>query len=205
MGQNFHDSPIAASGRFESRHLKISTDTAHRLETGLRESLDGLDLSGVCPATRDFGRFRCTDSVCTTAADWFDEAAGHHDGDFLTIVLRALHEPLAGVSMLALCPSELSAWAGVLGPGAHSLKAFVEQVDSLLISVVKAATAGLGTSLPMGDARFGRQPLLASVAGTHAPRDTVLMSARLSLPRAGSALAARFCLLATPKSVTRLL
>lgn len=187
-----------------SQALELSTDISQPLLAWFNRSLNAIGSGEGGSEPRAKASFELIECTCTTVGGWFDQTSGQADEGLSAVVLCALHGPLWGVGLLAMVPHDALRWAHGLSPGADPEQVFTAQADSLLVSLVEAATAGLGDSPVFGDVRFEEDVFAACIAGTHAPLDTLLVQARIQLPCSEAPVQARLCLLLELKGIDAL-
>jgi hypothetical protein len=136
--------------------------------------------------------------------DEFGERGLRVGDDLVAAVVGRLEGGLAGSLVLALEPEEALAWARMADP-ADPLEAFQSLGRGLLEGVASALSEALHGSVALTSAGLieGSEPCL--LAGTHAPADTLVVSARLRITARDETLSAAVHALLEPKSFARVL
>jgi hypothetical protein len=124
--------------------------------------------------------------------------------DLAAAVMGRLDGALSGSTALVLEPEEAYCWARTATP-ADPLVAFVGLGRALLEGVASALGEVLRAKTTLQDARLVETTEPALLASTHAPADTLVVSARLRISVRDEALAAVVHLLVVPKHFARLL
>lgn len=187
-----------------SQALANSTDISEALQAWFHQTVAAIGTGDDVPDPPAMAPFELIECRCAAVLDLFDQAGEQTEDALSAIVLRALHGPFSGVGLLAMASRNAVAWVRELAPSADPEQTFALQADSLLVSMIEAATASLGGSPVLGDAHFEESAFAACVAGTHAPLDTLLVQASILLPSSEGQVVARLCLLLEPKAVDAL-
>ena len=103
------------------------------------------------------------------------------DGDLVAGVVSGTSGALRGSAILGMEPELALVWLAD-APTADPLAAFVQRGEALLRAVVEALARRLGVEASTGPGALQEEPLLALVLGTHAPSDTLVLSAVLEAP-----------------------
>ncbi|MCZ6783318.1 MAG: hypothetical protein O7G30_08415 [Proteobacteria bacterium] len=129
------------------------------------------------------------------------------DGDLCAGVMMRLDGTLSGTALLSMDPEHALAWISARpnGPGAEPLAAYLELGRTLLATCLGALADGFGCTTEPGTARLEEETVVGIVLATHAPSDTVVLSARLEVPIAGQRLPAHVTVLLEPKLLESLL
>jgi len=156
------------------------------------------DLSG-CTTEVEVVEVRCG------ALDEFGERGLRVGDDLVAAVVGRFEGGLAGSMALALEPEEAFAWAR-MGDPADPLEAFQSLARGLLEGVASALSEALHAPISLsaaGGLIEASEPCL--LAGTHAPADTLVVSARLRITARDETLSAAVHVLLVPKSFARVL
>lgn len=124
--------------------------------------------------------------------------------DVVAGVLARLEGGLCGSALLALEPDEALAWVRACG-AADPLDTFVAMGGAVLEAVATAIRAATRSKTASCVARLVEESEPALLAATHAPADTLVVSARLRITLRGEAFSAVVHLLVEPKYFTKLL
>jgi hypothetical protein len=120
------------------------------------------------------------------------------DGDRVAAVSCALHGSLSGAAVFAMEPEDAFAWVMLNGTGTDPLESFVASGQRVLRELV--CSTGQTEPLPeLGVAVLREETLMEILVGTHAPSDTLVLSALLELHAEGLCLPGSFHLLVAPK------
>jgi len=111
----------------------------------------------------------------------------------------------SGVGLLSLEPEDALAWTLAGGQIADPLATYADIGGVVLRSVVESAAAALGTASEAAEPTLVEDSLAASLLGTHAPSDTVLMCSRIAVEVGPLKLPAHLYLLLEPKMLSALL
>lgn len=155
------------------------------------------DLSG-CATEIEVVEVRCG------LLDEFGDRGLRAGDDLVAAVLGRIEGGLPGSLCLALEPEDALVWART-GHPADPLDAFLGLGRGLLEGVATALTEALRTATALQDARLQEDSEPCLLAGTHAPADTLVASARLRIEVRDETLSAAVHLLLEPKYFGRLL
>jgi len=136
--------------------------------------------------------------------DGFGERGLRVGDDLVAAVLGRLEGGLPGALALALEPEEALAWVRTGGAG-EKVEAFVDKARALLEGLTLAVGEILRAKTAFQDARLVEATEPCLLAGTHAPSDTVVVSAHLRIEVRDESLSAVAHLLLEPKYFARLL
>lgn len=124
--------------------------------------------------------------------------------DLAAAVMARLDGALAGSTALVLEPEDALLWARTANPS-DPLDAFVALGRALLKGIASTLGEVLRATTTLGDARLVESTEPGLLASTHAPGDTLVVSARLRISVRDEAVAAVVHLLVEPKHFSRLL
>ena len=124
--------------------------------------------------------------------------------DLVAAVMGRLEGALPGSLGLVLEPEEAFAWARI-GGAKDALESFVTLGRALLEGIATALTEGLRRETVFVEGRLVEAAEACLLAATHAPSDTLVVSARLRINARDEALSAVVHLLVEPKHFSRLL
>lgn len=136
--------------------------------------------------------------------DEFGERGLRVGDDLVAAVVGRLEGGLAGSLVLALEPEEALAWAR-MGDPADPLEAFQSLGRGLLEGVASALSEALRGQVALEAAGLIEASEPCLLAGTHAPADTLVVSARLRITARDETLPAAVHALLEPKSFARVL
>ncbi len=136
--------------------------------------------------------------------DEFGERGLRAGDDLVAAVVGRLEGGLGGSMALVLEPEEALAWART-GDPADPLDVFLLLGRSLLEGVATTLSEALRVATTVCDARLVETSEPCLLAGTHAPSDTLVVSARLRIEARDETLPAAVHLLLEPKYFARLL
>jgi len=136
--------------------------------------------------------------------DEFGERGLRVGDDLVAAVVGRLEGGLAGSLVLALEPEEALAWAR-MGDPADPLEAFQSLGRALLEGVASALSEALRGQVALTAAGLIEASEPCLLAGTHAPADTLVVSARLRITARDETLPAAVHALLEPKSFARVL
>ena len=182
--------------------LKISTEELIALHGFLAEAAaEGevclADLSG-CETEVN------VEEVRATALAEFGERGLGLSEDLIAGVVGRLEGVMPGSLSLVLDPDEALLWSQ-LGGGSDPIQTYVSFGRALLQGFVSAFGELLGGEASFVGASLAESPELAMLVNTHAPSDTVVLSARLRLDVRDEIFTAVSHLLVEPKYLGRLL
>lgn len=120
------------------------------------------------------------------------------DGDRVAAVSCAIAGWLSGTVVFAMEPEDALAWVLSSCSGDDPLESFVSSGECIVRELVHS-TAPTEPSLDLAAGRLREESLLEILVGTHAPSDTLVLSARLRLRTRQLCHSASFHLLVTPK------
>lgn len=124
--------------------------------------------------------------------------------DLVAGVIARVEGGLCGSALLALEPDEALAWVRACG-ATDPLDTFVSLGGCVLDAVAQALRAATRTKTAVCPARLVEESEPVLLAATHAPADTLVVSARLRIVVRGEAFSAAIHLLVDPKYFTKLL
>ena len=127
-----------------------------------------------------------------------DERSLCGDGDRVAGVACNLRGAMFGTALFAMEPEDAFAWVLSSGTGGDPLASYVSGVSEILEALTTATARTLGVT-SLGEAVLREESLMEILIGTHAPSDTLLLSARLKIHAEGMSLPAGFYLLVSPK------
>ncbi|MBY0399731.1 hypothetical protein K2X89_05515, partial [Myxococcota bacterium] len=134
----------------------------------------------------------------------FGERGMRVGDDLVAAVMGRMEGGVPGSAGLALEPEEALAWART-GGGGDPIAAFVALGRAVLEGVAHALGEVTRVETRFLDGRLAEQTEPCLLAATHAPSDTLVLSARMRIETRGEAFSAVAHLLAEPKHVGRLL
>jgi len=138
------------------------------------------------------------------ALDEFGERGLRVCDELAAAVMGRLEGGLRGSIGLALEPEEALGWARTAGTG-DLLDAFVGLSRGVLEGVAQTLAEVLRTKTTFADARLVETTEPCLLAGTHAPSDTLVVSAHLRIEVRDESLSSVVHLLVEPKHFARLL
>lgn len=137
------------------------------------------------------------------ALEQFGERGMRVGDDLVAAVIGRLEGGVPGSASLALEPEEALAWARNGGDG-DPIAAFIALGRAVLEGMARAIGEVTRMQTGFHDARLAEQTEPCLLASTHAPSDTLVLSARMRIETRGEAFSAVAHLLAEPKHVGRL-
>lgn len=155
------------------------------------------ELSG-CATEIEVAEVRCA------VLDEFGDRGLRAGDDLVASVMGRIEGGLAGSLCLALEPEDALVWS-TTGDRTDPLAAFLAFGRGMLEGVATALRETLRDSVALVDAKLREDSEPCLLAGTHAPADTLVLSARLRIEVRDEILAGVVHLLLEPKSFGRLL
>ena len=134
----------------------------------------------------------------------FGERGLRAGDDLVAAVMGRLEGALPGSLGLVLEPEEALVWARI-GDAKDALGSFVTLGRALLEGIATALTEGLRRETVFVEGRLVEAAEACLLAATHAPSDTLVVSARLRINARDEAISAVVHLLVEPKHFSRLL
>jgi len=125
------------------------------------------------------------------------------DGDRVAAVSCALRGGLGGTAVFAMEPEDALAWVLSSGSGSDPLASFVASGECILRQLAEST----GETEPRPELAAGalrEESLMEILVGTHAPSDTLVLSAQLEVRTETLCLPAAFHLLVAPKQFSQL-
>jgi len=144
------------------------------------------------------------ESHCCALADFGVQGLGVGE-ELVAGVLRGFRGPLAGASLLAMEPEDALSWSLSSGQGHSPIETYVELAGDVLGAVVETAGEALEVDVELGTSRLEEDSIAGCLLRTHAPSDTVVVSARLEIKAAGHPVIGHLLLVMEPKVVSALL
>ena len=125
--------------------------------------------------------------------------------DLVAGVMGRVEGGLPGSLNLVLEPEDALAWAQSSGAVADPIETFVGLGEKVLLGMCDALADVLSAEVSLCEAALVEHSELAMLIGTHAPSDTLVLSAQLHVVVSGDILMAHTHWLVEPKYLSRLL
>lgn len=126
------------------------------------------------------------------------------DGDRVAGLSSSLRGSLFGTALFAMEPEDAFAWVLSKGSGPDPLESYVAAGAQILRAMIQETGVSLNAPVELGETTLREESLMEILVGTHAPSDTLLVSAKLLLRAAGLTLPASFYVLVAPKQLDQL-
>lgn len=137
-------------------------------------------------------------------ADFPSGALVHANGELTASVVAALGGSVGGTTVLAVDPEDALGWVHATGPAEDPLARFLELGRSTIHGALTALAQGQGIAVALTAPNLQEDSVVPILLGTHAPSDTVILTAGLQLVVGTSNVAATLYLLVEPKVLAAL-
>ncbi len=171
--------------------LKLTTpqldSIRQHLEAGLRTRSPASDASPRVSAA----------GLCLLAD--FPNGALVDSGDLAAGVVRRFGGTVGGTALLALDPEDALAWVQA-SPGSEApLERFLGLASAMVEGAISGWANAIGTEVDFGEPGLREDSVVGMLLATHAPSDTLILSARIELSPAGGDRVAHLYLMVEPK------
>ncbi|MGH0036769.1 MAG: hypothetical protein ACQGVK_17225 [Myxococcota bacterium] len=122
---------------------------------------------------------------------------GH--GDITAGVVVRFQGAFGGTAVFALDPEDALAWMRPASARDDLIPAYLDRVAGLVASAVNAWGESMGVAFAFGEPVLHEDSVVGILLGTHAPSDTLILSARLAIDADGAPRPAHLYLMVDPK------
>lgn len=137
-------------------------------------------------------------------ADFPSGALVHANGELTASVVTALGGSVGGTAVLAVDPEDALAWVNATGPAEDLLARFLELGRSTIHGALTALAEGRGIAVELTAPNLQEDSVIPILLGTHAPSDTVILTAGFQLVVGACNIGATLYLLVEPKVLAAL-
>ncbi len=135
----------------------------------------------------------------------FPAGALFADDDCSAAVLARFDGSFCATALLALDPADALRWVRAHEAATSPLETYRHLANQLLCALVEGMAVGFSCEAQPGPVTFEERSLVAILLGTHAPSDTLVLSARLEIDTPDALVPAHLYLLFDPKRLMAML
>lgn len=121
------------------------------------------------------------------------------DGDLVAGVVVRFHGAFGGTAVLVLDPEDALAWIRCSPGDGDPIERYLVSAGRLVTGAVTAWGASMGVTFDFGAPSLCEDSVVGILLGTHAPSDTLIVSARLAIDVDGAARPGHLHLMVDPK------